>query len=332
LRAIFARQHRRKIYDKEPAEMTKEPFSIERRIAWGECDPARIYYTPYAIDYAVEALEAWYESVLGVPLAEFAARYGFDAPFVRGDCHYLRPLVAGQVARLRIWVTGVGGSSLTFEVSGAGTDGQPCFVARLVACFVGRQESLPVQIPQFFRECIENYRQQCGVNPSTQYNLNWAGWSAGRAEGAVGSKGSFVRPHRVTYGDCDASGFVSAAKVYVYAVELVGEWFEGVLGASWMELVCNRDQGAPFVSISCQYRRPMIPGQKLTLALEVVRMGRASLEFAVLGYAADGALCFDALLTACFVKRSGFAAISIPEEFRQKIQTFMATDVNADRG
>ena len=84
--------------------MTNSPFTLVRRISWGECDPARIYYTPRAIDYSVEAVEAWYEAILGVSWVELAERYGLDASFVQVACDYRRPFVASQMAHLKIWV------------------------------------------------------------------------------------------------------------------------------------------------------------------------------------------------------------------------------------
>ena len=42
------------------------PFIYHRRVAFGECDPARIFFAPRAVDYAVETVEVWFNEVIGV--------------------------------------------------------------------------------------------------------------------------------------------------------------------------------------------------------------------------------------------------------------------------
>lgn len=132
----------------------------------------------------------------------------------------------------------------------------------------------------------------------------------------------FCRSLRVMSGDCDASGIIYPPRVFDYAVEVIGEWFEEILGGSWMELVCNRKQGAPFVSASCEYLRPMVPGHLLTLAVRVISMGGARIRVAVVGYDDNGEACFDARLAACFIDLNGFKAMQIPEEFRLRVQAY----------
>jgi acyl-CoA thioesterase FadM len=91
-----------------------------------------------------------------------------------------------------------------------------------------------------------------------------------------------------------------------------------------MDLVCKREQGAPFVSASCKFLRPMMPGQTITAAVWVTRSGGASIEFAVVGYDAKGVPCFDARLVACFIVQDGFKTMRIPEVFRQRIQAYQS--------
>lgn len=125
-------------------------------------------------------------------------------------------------------------------------------------------------------------------------------------------------------GDYDASGLVYPPRAFDYGVEVIGEWYEEVLGISWMELVCSRNQGAPWVSGSCAYLRPMVPGQWFTLAVWVTSLGGSSLQFAVVGFDDQGLACFEAHLAACFIDQKGFKAMQIPEEFRLRIQSYQS--------
>ncbi|MBE0577085.1 MAG: thioesterase family protein [Desulfuromonadales bacterium] len=315
--------------------MTTAPFTVKRRTAWGDCDPARIYYTPRAVDYAVEAIEAWYEAVLGISWAELAEHSDLNVRFIRVDCDYHRPLAASQVAHLQVWVTGVECSHVTLTVIGEDGDKALCFLARLVCHFVERSNAIAIPIPAEFRQRIESYKDKCGDAIATVKNGNRSGLvsarSAGGSETDVSGcnclpdgRAPFSRQRRVVYGDCDASGMLYAPRVFYYAIETVEEWYEEILGISWMDLVCKHEQGAPFVSVSCEYLQPIFPGQTLTVTVRVTRLGAASLGFAVVGYDAWGSACFDAHLAACFIEQDGFKTMRIPEVYRVRIQAYQS--------
>lgn len=312
--------------------MNASPFSYRRRVAWGECDPARISYAPRAIDYAIEAIEAWREAVLEVSWSELVDQYKLGVPFVRVECDYLRPLVASQVIQLRVWVARPERSSVKFIVVGEGGDGEPYFQVRLDECFVEKKTFFPAPIPLEFRQRIETYRAQCGeaaatVNRglhTTSSEWNWIGSGAELLGRHVLTSGAdhFCRQLRVMSGDCDASGIIYPPRVFDYAVEIIGEWYEEIPGVSWMELICNRKQGAPFVSANCEFLRPMIPGLLITVVVWVTSLGGSSIRFAVVGYDDSGQVYFDARLAACFIDLNGFKTMQIPEEYRLRIQTY----------
>lgn len=320
--------------------MTTEPFSYRRRIAFGECDPARIYYAPRAVDYAVEAVEAWYESVLGVTWADLVVRHGLESTFSRVDCEYLRPLIAGQVIRVRLRVVGIDRAKILLRATGEGESGEPCFQVSLVACLVERDHVTPVPIPPEIFDRIETYRTHCGEGIAVPAGGHRRDESPGRAGEGLDRDGAkrppprgsrtagavpFTRQRRVVYGECGPSGTIYAPKVFEFAIEAIGEWYEEVPGISWLDLVSVRRQGAPFVSAACEYLCPMVPGQAITMAVRVTRLGRASIGFAVAGSDADGAPCFDARLAACFIdQEKGFRSIPIPEEFSVRIQAYRA--------
>jgi acyl-CoA thioesterase FadM len=320
--------------------LSTEPFSYRRRIAFGECDPARIYYAPRAVDYAVEAVEAWYESVLGVTWADLVVRHGLEATFARVDCEYMRPLVAGQVIQVRLRVVGTDRTKILFRASGEGDSDEPYFQALLTTCLVERKRSAPIPIPSEYRERIESYRAQCGEGSATPAGGHRRDDLPGRAGGDLDRDGAkrlplrrglpagavpFTRQRRVVYGECGVSGTIYPPKVFEFAIEAIGEWYEEVPGISWLDLVSVRKQGAPFVSVACEYLRPMVLGQRITIVVRVTRLGRASIGFAVAGHDADGSPFFDARLAACFIdQENGFRSIPIPEEFYGRIQAYRA--------
>lgn len=312
------------------------PFTMQRRTSWGDCDPARIYYTPQAVYFAVEAVEAWYQEVLGVSWGEMAERHDHNVRFVHVDCDYHRPLVASQVVHMQVWVVGVERSSVTFSVIGKSGDGALCFLARLVGCFVERNSIAALPLPEEISSLIDAYRKRCGDVTALAEGGNRSALLSGHRTETVDaddlgccscSVGAvpFTRQRRVVYGDCDVSGTVSAPRILNYAIETIEEWYEEVPGVSWMDLVCKRRQGAPFVSVSSQYLRPMTSGQTITISVWVTRLGGASIEFAVFGCDPMGAPLFNARLVACFIDQSGFKTIRIPEVFRTRIQSYQSS-------
>src|SRR3989304_1747723 len=72
-------------------KLPQEPFTYRRRVAFGDCDPARIYYAPRAVDYAVEAVEAWHESVLGVSWTEWIEGHRLAAGVTGGGRGHFLP-------------------------------------------------------------------------------------------------------------------------------------------------------------------------------------------------------------------------------------------------
>lgn len=318
--------------------MPAEPFTYRRRVAFGDCDPARIYYTPRAIDYCVEAVEAWWETVLRVSWTDLLAARGLEVRFFRAESEFLQPLTAGQTVRVRVRTPDTGSPRLSFRVTGEGESGEPCFRASFTAGLFDRKRQVPVPLSRDDRERIARYEADCGSEEKVP--------DAGRGRAAAGRgerprvpeggldparerrtfpDGLFTRIRRVVYGDCSPSGTVYPPKVFEYAVEAVGEWFEEVPAVSWLTLVSVRKQGAPAVAVSCDYHRPLAAGQAVAMGVRVIRLGQASLGLSVEGNDPEGAPLFDARITLCFIdQEGGFRAMPIPEELAGRIRAYRA--------
>lgn len=295
-------------------------FTYPRRVAFGECDPARIYYTPRAIDYCVEAIEAWWESTLSVSWTDLLARRGLEVRFLHAGSEFLRPLTAGQLVRVGIRVHDTGQARLSFRVTGQGESGEASFRALLAAGLFDRKRKALVPIPGEYRERIARYEAGCGRGEEVP-EREW-GRHPPRGRRRF-PEGLFARALRVVYGDCSPSGTVYPPKVFGYAVEAVGEWFEEVPGISWLTLVSVRRQGAPAVAASCDFHRPMAAGQTVAAGVRVVHLGRSSIGLSVEGNDPDGLPLFDSRITLCYIdQEGGFRSMPIPEEFRRRIQEY----------
>lgn len=81
---------------------------------------------------------------------------------VRAECDFMRPPVPGLELDLRVRVTDVGRSSLTFRVEGRDGAGELYFEATMVTCFIAKPAFEARQIPAEIRQRVMAYRTSCG--------------------------------------------------------------------------------------------------------------------------------------------------------------------------
>lgn len=315
-------------------------FIFPRRIGFGECDAARIYKTPRAIDFAVEALDAWYEAVLGISWADLVTRHDLYVTFVRIACEYLRPVTAGQTVHMRVSVVATEPTTITFLTIGEIDAGRPCFQATLIACFVSRSNATVILLPSEYHNKIQPYLPACTDGVPAPHGGSHTPRSA-TPQGPAGThrlplqlnraEAPFIQQHRVVYGECGMSGKVYAPRVYDYALEAVGEWYEQIIGISWLQQ-CILLKGQPFVDINCEYLRDMEPGRILNIVVKVTRLGAASIVYSVVGYDDTGLPYFDAQLVACYIDESSgvYKPTPFPEDYRRRILEYQARCHAAD--
>ncbi len=309
-------------------------FKVSRRIGFGECDAARIYKTPRAIDIAVEALDAWFEAVLGFSWATLVNGHDLDLSFVRIACQYLRPVTAGQTLEVGIRVVKSEPTAITFTAT-AETDGDhPCFRVTLVTSFISRTTMVAIPIPAKFSHKIEQYQSACldqGQAPQGGHHVVLSAEPQGQVDPnrftlQMNPTGvPFVQQHRIVYGECGLSGKVYPPRVFDMALEAVGEWYLRIIGISWLQQCINL-QGQPFVDINCRYLRDMHPGTLLSIVVKVKHLGAASIVYSVVGYDDSGSPCFDAQLAACYIDETSgvYKPTPFPEDYRRRILEYQA--------
>lgn len=305
---------------------------VLRRIGFGECDAARIYKTPRAIDIAIEALDAWFEAVLEVSWATLITRHDLDLSFVRIACEYLRPVTSDQTVRVSIRVVKAEPTAITFSATAEAADNQPCFRVTLVTGFSNRTVSTPIPVPSKFLQTIEQYLSACTDEGRVSQNGHHAvrkaeyQWPSDTVRCPVQMKQAeapFVQQHRIVYGECGLSGSVYPPRIYDIALEAVGEWYERILGITWLQQCINL-KGQPFVDINCRYLRDMAPGLLLHIVVRVKHLGAASIVYSVVGYDDSGLSYFDAQLAACYIyETSGvYKPTPFPEDYRRRILAY----------
>ncbi|MFK7751046.1 MAG: acyl-CoA thioesterase [Sedimentitalea sp.] len=112
-----------------------DPFVHEMRVTWGDCDPARIAYTGRLPEFALQAINAWWEHHLdgdGWYQLELDRKVG--TPFVHLSLDFRSPVTPRHRLMCHVWPTRLGNSSITFRVEAYQND-VLCFEGTFVCVF-----------------------------------------------------------------------------------------------------------------------------------------------------------------------------------------------------
>ncbi|PZQ52157.1 MAG: acyl-CoA thioesterase [Rhodovulum sulfidophilum] len=135
--------------------MEDQGFVWRRRVGFGDCDPARIAYTGRIPEFALEAIDAFWEDLLDGDhwFRQFDER-GYATPFVHLEIDFSAPVTPRHPLLLAVEPTTVGNSSIAFMVTGR-QDGVVCFVTRTVSVFVAIADFKKIPVPERVRAALE---------------------------------------------------------------------------------------------------------------------------------------------------------------------------------
>ena len=128
----------------------------ERTVAFGDCDPAGILYTPRALDYCLEAIDEFWKSILeGRGWYEMNVDLDRGTPFVNVNINFRSPITARFPLQVSTELTKVGSSSVTFEVA-TFQEGRLCFQASLTSVLVVKSQMKKVESDDWLRRALTN--------------------------------------------------------------------------------------------------------------------------------------------------------------------------------
>jgi len=88
---------------------------------------------------------------------------------------------------------------------------------------------------------------------------------------------SFEREVLVRFAHCDPAGIVYFPQYLVLFNGHVEDWFNEGLGIGYAHFIGERRCGLPMVKLDCEFKAPSKMGERLTLSLDVVRVGNSSI-------------------------------------------------------
>ncbi len=135
-------------------ERMEEGFVWRRRVAFGDCDPARIAYTGRIPEFALEAIDAFWESLLdGDNWFRFVVDQGIGTPFAHMRFDFKAPITPRFPLFCHVAPTVLGTTSVQFRVTGA-QNGGVCFVADFVCVFVASHDMRKIAVPERIRAAM----------------------------------------------------------------------------------------------------------------------------------------------------------------------------------
>ena len=140
------------------------PFTLRRRILWGDSDPAGVIYTPRVFHYAIETVEEWLVAILGHNWMELQDDFKLDTPTVKMGCEFFYPLRTGDEVDITLTIKKLGWASINYIIDGYNADKRHCFQVDQISCFVDSEKFEPVRIIDEFRNKIEAYQAACDLN------------------------------------------------------------------------------------------------------------------------------------------------------------------------
>ena len=137
------------------------------------------------------------------------------------------------------------------------------------------------------------------------------------------SAAPYVQRRIVQWGECDPAGVIYTPRILDFVLEAVDGWLRQVLGADWHKLKTELGMGMPTVHASLDFMSTLKASDELDVEVRVARLGRSSIEFKFTGKVEPEREVFTCTLVTALVDSARFKAISIPPEFRQRIQAYI---------
>ena len=128
-------------------------FVHTRRLTFGDTDAARIVYTPRAVHFAVEAVEAWLLERMGISWLHLVRDEQMGTPCVHAEVDFISPMVPPDFLHTEVLLTAAGRSSLTFRLAGR-IEERLCWRGNFVFAFYSQATGRAAPIPEQYRTAI----------------------------------------------------------------------------------------------------------------------------------------------------------------------------------
>lgn len=130
------------------------PFTTNRIILFGDCDPAGIIYTPRVANFVVEAAQEFASTILGGPALREMFAMGILPPARALSIEYLAPMTWDDQIVISVTPGEPKTTSFTFLVSAMGRNNQEVFRASMTQVCVSPETKRPVAVPERLAQAL----------------------------------------------------------------------------------------------------------------------------------------------------------------------------------
>ena len=137
--------------------MTPGHFIEERKILFGECDPAGFLYTPRICEYVVESALLFLTTILEEPFERYIFGQSMSLPARNLDVDFLRPLTWDDRIRLYASVSDVRKHAYTIQISATNEHDERAFRGHITQVCVSIDRKSITEIPTKLRAALERF-------------------------------------------------------------------------------------------------------------------------------------------------------------------------------
>jgi 4-hydroxybenzoyl-CoA thioesterase len=287
-------------------------FEFTQKIRFSHCDPAGVLYFPHVFEFVNDTVEDWFEKGLGMPFNAFHMEHRFGNPVVRTECDFRRPCRFGDELTLELAPTHIGRSSMEFRIV-ARVLGEERMRLRHRTAMISMDTFRSMAIPDTLRARAETFLAPPEDAPAQR---------TARAPG-ITPPNAFRSRQLVRYADCDPGRIVYFARFFNMFDAALEDWFAAGLGAPWgSDFIGARNLHTPSLAVACEFLRACRLGEPIDFDLWPTRLGRSSMELALVGSVA-GEERMRVAWTLCVISHDSWKSVPIPDDLRARMQGFV---------
>ncbi|MBX3636760.1 MAG: acyl-CoA thioesterase [Rubrivivax sp.] len=137
---------------------------------------------------------------------------------------------------------------------------------------------------------------------------------------------TFTATRTVRFADCDPAGIVFYPQYLVMLNDLVEQWFEDGLGLRYEQIIGERRLGLPTVRLEADFTAVSRHGDRLTLAIGLLHLGRSSLQTAARFSGEDGVLRMRTRSVLVCTSLDTHRPVALPEDLRSAMLPFLSKE------
>jgi 4-hydroxybenzoyl-CoA thioesterase len=258
--------------------------------------------------------EDWFEQGLSVPFDElhFVRRHG--VPLVHTRVEFLKACRMGERLALELGVEALGRSSIVLRIRGLVRGEERLRLRHKLAMVTVESSRLrAIEIPEDFRSRMERFLI-AGAAPTPDPPTHT---DAAPAH-------AFRSSQLVRFAHCDPAEIVFYPRFFDLFASVLEDWFAQGLGSPFgTDFMGPRNLRIPSLSITAQFQVACRLSETIDFGLWVTRMGRSSIDLALLGSVA-GEPRLRAAWKVCVIDYATFRSTPIPEDLRERMRRFGA--------